>query len=269
LIHRIRQILPDIINQLLSGVFYINIFQFGGIVLKSRLIIISKVKLLVLLAIIAALLLFIFVLRTISINTLNYYDPIYKGLEDEKKVAFACNVVWGEEYLPDMLKLFRENDIKISFFIGGQWAEKNEELLKSIHNGGHELGNHGYKHLHHSTLTPEANKQEITKTEEIVKRITGYKTVLFAPPYGDLNDTVVSSAESLGYKVIMWSIDTIDWNTKDYRKILQRLESKHHNGAIVLMHPTKVTIAALPQMVENLKGHGYEITTVSDVIEND
>jgi probable sporulation protein (polysaccharide deacetylase family) len=216
----------------------------------------------------AALLVFILVLRTISINTMNYYDPIYKGMEDEKKIAFACNVVWGEEYLPQMLKLFKDNDIKITFFIGGQWAQKNEELLKGIHNDGHELGNHGYKHLYHSKLSPEANRQEILKTEEIVNRITGVKTRLFAPPYGDLNDTVVSSAEALGYKVIMWSIDTIDWNTKDYNKILQRLEKKHHNGAIVLMHPTKVTIQALPSMIKNLKGHGYEITTVSNVLEN-
>ena len=247
---------------------YTHIFKFGGIVLKSRLIIISKKKLLVILIMLVFLFLFIATLRMISINTMNYYEPIYKGLEDEKKIAFACNMVWGEEYLPQMLKLFKENNIEITFFIGGLWAEKNEELLKSIHNDKHELGNHGYKHLYHSKLTPEANKQEILKTEEIVKRITGCKTELFAPPYGDLNDTVVASTEALGYKVIMWSIDTIDWNTKDYNKILQRLEKKHHNGAIVLMHPTKVTIEALPQMIENLKGKGYEITTVSDVLEN-
>lgn len=236
--------------------------------MKSRLIIISKRKLLILLVIVAALLLFACVLKTISVNTMNYYDPIYKGMENEKKVAFACNVVWGEEYLPQILKLLKDKELKITFFIGGQWAEKNPELLKNIHNDGHELGNHGYKHLYHSKLTPDKNKQEITSTEEIVKSITGCKTVLFAPPYGDLNDTVVDSAESLGYKVIMWSIDTIDWNTKDYRKILERLEKKHHNGAIVLMHPTKVTIEALPQMIANLEKHGYEITTVSDLIEN-
>jgi len=248
--------------------YYTHIFQIGGIVLKSRLIIISKRKLIVILMMFVFLLVFVAALRTISINTMNYYEPIYKGLEDEKKIAFACNVVWGEEYLPQMLKLFRDNGIKISFFIGGQWAEKNEELLKSIHKDGHELGNHGYKHAHHSKLTPEGNRQEIKKTEEAVHRITGCKTTLFAPPYGDFNDTVVDTAEAMGYKVIMWSIDTIDWNTKDYNKILERLEKKHHNGAIVLMHPTKVTVQALPRMIENLKEHGYEITTVSDVLES-
>lgn len=235
--------------------------------MKSRLIIISKKKLLVILFMLAFLFMFIAALRMISINTMNYYEPIYKGLDNEKKVAFACNVVWGEEHLPEMLRLFKENDTEITFFIGGQWAEKNPELLKRIHNDGHELGNHGYKHLHHSTLTREANKQEILKTEEIVKQITGVKTSLFAPPYGDFNDTVVDAAESLGYKVIMWSIDTIDWNTKDYKKILDRIEKKHHNGAIVLMHPTKSTVQALPLMLKNLEAHGYEITTVSDVLE--
>lgn len=236
--------------------------------MKPRLIIINRKMLLTVITVIAALFVFLAVLRTISINTMNYYDPIYKGFEDEKKIAFACNVVWGEEYLPHMLKLFKDNDIEITFFIGGQWAEKNAELLKQIHNDGHELGNHGYKHLHHSKLTPEANKQEILKTEEAVKRITGCKTRLFAPPYGDFNDTVVQSAEALGYKVILWSIDTIDWNTKEYGKILQRIEKKHHNGAIVLMHPTKVTVEALPEMIKTLRDYGYEITTVGDVIEN-
>jgi len=198
---------------------------------------------------------------------MNYYDPIFKGAEDEKEIAFACNVVWGNEYIPDMLRIFRENDIKITFFIGGQWAAKNEELLKAIYNEGHELGNHGHRHQKQSLLTPELSKQEILKAEEEIKRITGVKTNLFAPPYGDWNKTVVDAAEELGYKVIMWSIDTIDWNTKDYAKILERVERKHHNGAIVLMHPTKVTVEALPEMIRRLKSHGYEIEPVSEILE--
>jgi len=248
--------------------YYIQVFEFGGIVMKFRLIIITKTKLLAITIVLAALLLFAFALRKISINTMNFYDPIYKGREDEKEIAFACNVVWGEEYLPQLLKLLKDKELKITFFIGGRWAEKNPELLMNIHNDGHELGNHGYKHLYHSKLTPEGNRQEILKTEETVKSITGCKTSLFAPPYGDLNNMVIETAESLGYKVVLWSIDTIDWNTRDYNKILQRLEKKHHNGAIVLMHPTKVTIEALPQMVATLEKYSYEITTVSDVIDS-
>jgi peptidoglycan/xylan/chitin deacetylase (PgdA/CDA1 family) len=197
---------------------------------------------------------------------MNYYDPIYKGATDEKEIAFACNVVWGNEYLPDILKILEENNIRITFFIGGDWATRYPDELKAIYQAGHELGNHGENHKKQSLLNIEQNKREILKAEESIKNVTGVKTILFAPPYGDINKTVVDTAEGLGYKVIMWSIDTIDWNTKDYSQIIERVEKNKHNGAIVLMHPTEVTVKALPKLIESLKSNNYEISNVSEVL---
>lgn len=234
--------------------------------MKMKLIILKKKQLLWIAIMILLLSSFLFALKEISINTMNYYDPIYKGNADAPKIAFACNVVWGNEFLPDILRILKENNIKITFFIGGYWASKNEELLLDIYNDGHELGNHGYNHKKQTQLSKEQNIQEIKRTEAVVKSFTGFQTTLFAPPYGDLNDLVVKSAESQNYKVIMWSIDTIDWNTKDYNKILERVDRKKHNGAIVLMHPTKSTVQALPSLISNLKKHNYEIVTVSSVL---
>lgn len=218
------------------------------------------------------LLLILFILVVSIIGEKNLYvlkilDPIYKGNEDEKKVAFACNVVWGNEYLPDMLSEFKKNDVKISFFFGGEWASKNKELLLAINSDGHEIGNHGYSHLKHTQISKEKNIQEILKTEEVIKGVLGKKTNLFAPPYGDLDRKVVDVAESIGYKVIMWSIDTIDWNTSDYNKILERVSKKVHNGAIILMHPTESTVKALPSMINNLKSKGYSIVKVSELFK--
>lgn len=235
--------------------------------MKTKIIVLSKKKLVFWLFLLLLAVLFIFTIQRISINTMNYYDPIYQGSADEKKVAFACNVVWGNEYLPDILRILKENDIKISFFIGGDWAGKNQDALKTIADAGHELGNHGENHKKQSQLNIEQNKREILKAEESIKKVTGVKTTLFAPPYGDLNKTVVDTAESLGYKVIMWSIDTIDWNTKDYTMILERVNKKRHSGAIVLMHPTEVTVKALPELIKSLQADGYKITTVSDVLQ--
>lgn len=235
--------------------------------MKTRIILLSKKKLMMWLILLALIVVFVFSLQMISINTMNYYDPIYKGAEDDKEIAFACNVVWGNDYLPEMLRILRENQIKITFFIGGDWASKYPEDLKAIYKEGHEIGNHGENHKKQSLLNIEQNNREILKAEESIKNVTGVKTNLFAPPYGDVNETVVTSAEKLGYKVIMWSIDTIDWNTKDYAKIIERVEKKQHNGAIVLMHPTEVTVKALPEMITKLKENGYEISTVSEVLE--
>lgn len=235
--------------------------------MRTRIIVLRKKNIMMLLLLVLVIAVFLFSLSQISINTMNYYDPIYRGEADEKEVAFACNVVWGNEYLPKMLRIFKENDVEITFFIGGDWAERFPEELKTIYNAGHELGNHGYDHKKQSQLNIEQNKQEILKTEAAIKKVTGVKTTLFAPPYGDLNNTVVNAAEGLGYKVIMWSLDTIDWNTKDYNTILERIENKHHNGAIVLMHPTEATVKALPGMIKSLKNKGYEIVNISEVLE--
>ena len=205
-------------------------------------------------------------LRLSNQNVFKYFDPIYKGNETEKKVAFACNVVWGNEYIPDMLSEFKKNNLKISFFFGGDWVNKNKELFLSIYEEEHEIGNHGYNHLKHTQISKENNIKEILNTEEVIKSIIGVKTVLFAPPYGDLNKNVTQIAESLGYKAIMWSVDTIDWNTKDYRIIVDRIDKKIHNGAIILMHPTEVTVKALPVIIDNIKSKGYEIVKVSELL---
>lgn len=230
------------------------------IMLKRKTIIITGIILILL----AILLIY---MNQISTATFKFFDPIYKGNETDKEVAFACNVVWGNEYLPDMLNEFKKNNIKISFFIGGDWADKNKELLMRIYEDNHEIGNHGYNHLKPTQISEEKNREEIIKTQEAIDNILGVKTKLFAPPYGDLNKKVTQIAESLGYKVIMWSVDTIDWNTKDYTKILERVDNKIHNGAIVLMHPTESTIKALPIMIDNLKNKNYEIVTVSEVLD--
>ena len=230
-------------------------------------VIILKKNVILIVLLLASLIIATSIAAKKNLNVFKTFDPIYKGSEDEKKVAFACNVVWGNEYLPDMLREFKRSDIKISFFFGGEWVSNNKELLLAINSDGHEIGNHGYNHLKHTQISKEKNIEEILKTEEVIKNVLGKKTTLFAPPYGDLDKKVVEAAESIDYKVIMWSIDTIDWNTKDYNKILDRVNKKIHNGAIILMHPTDSTVKALPLMISDIKSKGYSIVMVSELLK--
>lgn len=193
--------------------------------------------------------------------------PIYKGDDSKPNIAFACNVVWGTEYVPKMLEIFEENDVKITFFLGGQWVKDNPDIAKMIANSGHELGNHGYGHKKHSTLSQDDNKQEILSAQETIEKYTGHRTRLFGPPYGDFNEHTLKVAQDLGYKTIMWSIDTIDWKRDGHENIISRVMKNPHNGAIVLMHPTEDTVKALPVLIKRLEELGYSITTVSHVIE--
>jgi len=202
-----------------------------------------------------------------SKETFYYDDVFYKGNIDKKTIAFTCNVDWGNEYIPKILDIFRENNIKITFFVTGRWAENNSEILQQIYDDGHEIGNHGYNHRDYDKLSLEQNKIEIQKADKVIRDIIDYKPIFFAPPSGAYNDNTLLAANELGYEVIMWSIDTIDWrNDSTKEKIYNRVTSKVHNSAIVLMHPKEETVKALPSIIETLFEMGYKIGKVSDII---
>lgn len=230
-----------------------------------KLYIVNTKKILKGMLLIFIIILFLSMIMKISRNTFGYYDPLYKGNENSMKVAFACNVVWGNEYLEEIMKILNDNGIKITFFAGGIWANNNKNLLTQLHENQHEIGSHGYRHIKYTTLNSSQVKEDILKSEQAIESILGYKPKLLSPPYGDINERVSKVAEELGYTVIMWSIDTIDWNTKDYNKILARIKNKHHPGAIILMHPTESTVKALPDMIQTLHEKGYKIVTVSEI----
>lgn len=195
-------------------------------------------------------------------------DIYYKGNLDEKVVAFACNVDWGNEYILPMLEILEEENIKITYFVTGVWAEKNPDLLKIMYEHGHEIGNHGYRHVDYGQLSYDGNKEEISKTHSIIKNTLGIEPVYFAPPSGAYNDNTIKAVKDLDYNMIMWSVDTIDWREDSYKDIIiNRVIDNVHNSAIVLMHPTEETIKALPEIIANLSNEGYKIGTISDVVD--
>lgn len=193
--------------------------------------------------------------------------PVYQGSIREKKIALTFNVVWGEEYIPQIIESLSDNKVPATFFIGGQWAEDFPELAGKIALAGYEVGSHGYSHPHPDRISRSANIDEIKKTESVLLRVTGLKPTLFAPPYGERGDVVLKAAEEAGYTTILWSIDTIDWQRPDPSIIVRRVTEKAHNGAIVLMHPTAPTVHALPLMIKELKKQGYELVKVSNLLE--
>lgn len=194
-------------------------------------------------------------------------EPYYQGRTGQKAVAFTFNVDWGEEFIPQTLNLLKENNIKATFFITGRWAAKNADLTKKIADAGHVIGNHGAQHAHVKQLGIRGIEEEILGCEMILSKITGKKTTLYAPAFGEFDQKIAATAERLGYQVIMWSLDTIDWQQPDPGTIVQRVLPKIHNDAIILMHPTEPTLQALPIMIKKLKEEGYRFETVPNIIK--
>lgn len=195
-------------------------------------------------------------------------EAIYRGNISNKNVSLMINVYWGTEFLDSMLEILNEENVKVTFFVGGIWATKNAEYLKKFNENGHEIGNHGFNHKDHDKLSVDGNKQEISSTHSIVKSITNVEMTLFAPPSGAYNTTTLQVANALGYKTIMWTLDTIDWRDKDENLILSRATKKYQNGALILMHPTEKTVEALPEIIKFYKDKGFNLTTVTQNIQS-
>ncbi len=204
--------------------------------------------------------------NVITATNIDAGKAIYRGNTENKNVSIMINVYWGTEYLEPMIEVLKEKKVNATFFIGGVWAVKNENLLKEINELGFELANHGYNHKDHDKLNAEHNRQEISATHEIVRRITGVEMNLFAPPSGAYNQTTLDVASKLGYKTIMWTLDTIDWRDKNTDLIYSRAIKKLTNGALVLMHPTQNTLEALPKIIDYYLENGYSVVNVSSNI---
>jgi probable sporulation protein (polysaccharide deacetylase family) len=198
-----------------------------------------------------------------SVISENLGAPIYKGSADQNNVSFAINVDWGEEYIPKMLAIFEENEIKCTFFLTGRWVENNKDLAKAIKDKGHEIGNHAYSHTSPNSLSKAKNADEITKTATAIKEATGVNTALYAPPSGECEEQVLAAALETGHHTILWSVDTIDWQKPSPETIISRVIVKAESGSIILMHPTENTVSALSTLISELNKKNLEIVPVS------
>lgn len=201
-----------------------------------------------------------------SVFSSNSIEPLYSGSSSKPNVCLMINVYWGNEYIEPMLGILESYNIKTTFFIGGSWANKNYELLKKIVDAGHELGNHGYFHKDHKSLNQEQNKEEIYVCHQTVKSLVNVNMKYFAPPSGSFSQTTLEVANSLGYKTIMWTRDTIDWRDHSTELIVQRATKNMKNGDLILMHPTQNTLEALPKILDFCVKNGFNATTISDCI---
>ena len=209
-----------------------------------------------------------FTQNTSSITAFSTNDNVIRhGNLSSKNVCLMVNVYWGTDYIPQMLNIFREYNITTTFFVGGTWVNKNQELFESIVEAGHEIGNHGFFHKDGGKLSYLENLEEIQSTHNLVKSLSGINMNLFAPPSGTYGDATMQACENLGYKAILWTYDTIDWRDKDSNLIFTRATKNMAGGNLILMHPTQSTIDALPNIISKYISNGYTLTTVSKTLE--
>lgn len=200
---------------------------------------------------------------------------VYEGDRNGGKVALMFNVYDGTEYVEQIARLLSERGMNATFFLGGIWAERNGDTVVRLAADGFELGNHGYLHRDHAALSAERNRSEIVITERLLSATLADLPAeaqaaalpkLFAPPSGSMGDAMHTVCEQLGYTVVMWTRDTIDWRDHDAALITERALRDLAAGDLILMHPTAATVQALPAVLDGIAAAGLTADTVTVVL---
>jgi polysaccharide deacetylase family sporulation protein PdaB len=197
-------------------------------------------------------------------------EAVYSVETDKKQVALTFDISWGEERAGPILDVLEQKDLKkATFFLSSPWAESHPDIVKRIVDMNYEIGSHGHRHDNYSTYSEEKIREQITKADSILNKLTGKKPNLIRFPNGDFDKRVLRIADSLGYTTIQWDTDSLDWMNPGKEKIVQRVLSKAHPGDIILMHASdscRQTHEALPEIIDGLREKGYEFVTVSELI---
>jgi peptidoglycan/xylan/chitin deacetylase (PgdA/CDA1 family) len=172
------------------------------------------------------------------------------------------------ETTPRLLDILKQRNIKATFFMIGQNAERNPAIVKRILAEGHEIGNHSWTHPQLSKLSDDRVTEEINKTQNAIKDASGYTPVLMRPPYGAITARQKDWIEKqFGLSVIIWSVDPFDWKRPGSSVIEQRILAGARPGAIVLSHDIhKQTVDAMPATLDALAAKGFKFVTVSQLI---
>ncbi len=171
---------------------------------------------------------------------------------------------------PQVLEILRANQISATFFMVGKHLQAYPQVAKQVVAEGHAVGNHTWNHRY-GKYSPAAAAAEIQRTNDLLYQVSGARTTLFRPPAGILNNGLASYAQSQKGTVIMWSDDTLDWQSPPPQTITGNVLKNAQTGGIVLLHDgggnRSRTIAALPGIIRELKQQGYEFVTIPQLLE--
>lgn len=170
---------------------------------------------------------------------------------------------------PAILDILDEYSVKATFFVVGKNAKAYPDLIDREIAAGHEIGNHTYSHKYLGGAGCELTKSEISACDSMIFEHDEYCTKLFRPPGGIMNDDIPGICTSMGYSVVLWSVDTRDWSGRSAPEIINEIMKHVTDGAVILMHDgvRGHTAEALIRVIPELKRSGYEFVTVSELIK--
>ena len=202
---------------------------------------------------------------------LQQYDAAYLGDTTQKVIYLTFDSGYENGSTEKILDVLKKHNVPAAFFLVGNYIEKNADLVRRMVEDGHIVGNHTMHHFDMSKLVDkDAFTKELQDLEVLFKETTGKELPkYYRPPQGIYSPENLQMAKALGYKTVFWSLAYVDWKndaqpTKEqaFAKLLPRI----HNGAVVLLHSTSATNAAiLDELLTKWENDGYRFASIDEL----
>ncbi len=204
-------------------------------------------------------------------------ETIFRVKTNDKKIALTFDDGPSPIWTPQILHELKKAGIKATFFMIGHHVKKYPEVARQVALDGHQIANHGYAHSVLLYYKPEELEEEIKYTELVIKEITGQTTNCFRPPKAWITRREKEKIKSMGYHVVLWSLNSKDWVTFDDKYIANYILRNIKNGDILLFHDSggvfqteggdrSETVSTIPLLAEKLKERGFTFVTVDELL---
>jgi peptidoglycan/xylan/chitin deacetylase (PgdA/CDA1 family) len=201
----------------------------------------------------------------IKIAPMAYHVRITKRVLDGSRMLVALTFDDGPSAAttPELLDILYREDVPATFFMLGNLAEANPDIVIRAQKEGHIVASHTMYHQNLIRISTAAVQEDIDEANAVFSSILGHVPTLTRPPYGNYNSTIASI---MGTPIILWSVDTLDWKYKSVDSIIEIALSQVHDGAIILMHDIHPTsVEAVPSLISILRESGYEFVTIPEL----
>jgi peptidoglycan/xylan/chitin deacetylase (PgdA/CDA1 family) len=199
---------------------------------------------------------------------------VERGPRGYSQIALTFDAGAEADCFEDLITALESAHVHSTFFITGNWAQRNRQCAEAITRHGHEVGNHTWNHLNLTQQPDNIVREEITRAEAILNQISGQgPRPRWRAPYGERDARVLRIATNLGYRSIYWTLDSLDGvePVKTPQFLIDRITGKSDqelDGAIILMHVgERSTASALPAIIANLQGRGFHLVAISKLLE--
>lgn len=198
------------------------------------------------------------------------YNAFYAQDTPDKVLYLTFDCGYENGNTPPILDALKKHNAKATFFIVGNYLSTSPDLVKRMVEEGHIVGNHSYHHPDMSGMGKEEFAKELGELEGLYEQTIGTPMIkYYRPPQGKYSENSLQIAKDLGYKTFFWSLAYVDWNQDSqpsHEEAFDKLMSRVHPGAIVLLHNTSKTNGEiLDELLTKWEGQGYTFKSLDEL----